>query len=161
MVLLNACKRYAEAQKLPPGHIEKKKAAAALSAEYGDCLNQENTWLRGQLHFQLLSLKQALWVSREASKLLGYYPPNIKIDPSIFDNGAGGCWSPVEKAILFCSRDIGLACLAHEMTHYFIDRDRKERRKANSDCQMHGDYFCQTEIVVFDAIDEVLKQANT
>jgi hypothetical protein len=92
--------------------------------------------------------------------LLGFNPPHIVIDPSLYDDGAAGRWSRSDKAIKFQWESVPVRLLAHELTHYLIDRDYRAKRTSSCCCGHHGDYFCEVERIVFEAIPEVLKTAN-
>lgn len=138
--------QYLKLKDLPPGHVDIKRVQKEINKIYENCKKQEYEWIKNNERKKRKRKRNSITL-KEAIKLCNFICNQTGERPIkgiVIDTKKGySYYSIAEKTIyLCCHRDwISTATLVHELTHHYRN------------CIGHGEYFCQTEKILFEVAD--------
>jgi hypothetical protein len=140
--------RLQQAQKLPLGHIERKKAQEAVEEVYGPCQKIESKWAKRLSRKHILFFvdpRNALSICLQLCEMTGTKPlKKIIFNSQDVSSCAGAHYDFLEKEIHLKWNFCSLTTLIHELTHHIERRD------------VHGELFQWTENYLFSLLYTML-----
>lgn len=136
-------RRWKESEKLPPGHVERRRAREILEKRYSQCLAKERIWRKrfkkSWPRFQ--NPREALQFCNELCRILGEKPIR-KIEIDCKETYSSGAVATYKKGVIrFGSLYIGFGTLVHELSHHMGGHG-------------HGNDFCNVQDIIFAAAYE-------